>query len=434
MQGVHLSELLGRSIVAADGQRVGKLADVIVALGERGSYPQVTGLIAKVSGRDLFVAIEIVAGLSPTEIRLRTARLDVRPFERREGEVLLRADVLGHRLIDVPSARLVRAYDLDLEEQDGRWSLSRVGTTRHRRLPGFVPGRKTGGPHETRNWSEFEALIGHSSSVGARNPLARLRRLRPAQIADLVEDADRRETAEILQAVHGDVELEADVFEEMEADRQVEVLKDRSDAEVAEMLTHMRSDDAADLIADLPQNRRIVVLGLLPPTHQMKVRTLLGFNPATAGGLMNPDFLALPCDTTVAAALARVRDAEPQIPQEVLAAVYVTNEGVLSGSLTLQGLLRARSSALLSEVAEPDPVHVHPDADLTEVAIRMADFNLTTIPVIDDTRTLVGVVTVDDVLEVTIPDDWRRREEGAPTSDRPKPDAELLPSSADERV
>ncbi len=434
MGRAQLSEVLGRPILAADGQRLGKLSDVIVTLPERGHYPAVSGLVAKVGGRLLYVNIGIVATLS-SEIRLTTARIDVRPFERRDGEVLLRSDVLGHRLIDVPRGRLVRAYDLELEELDGGWRLVRIDTRGRRRLSRLLPGGPgTSQAGEARDWSEFEALIGHAGSAGARNPLSRLRRLRPAQIADLIEEADRQETAEILSAVHADIELEADVFEEMEAERQVEVLKDRADAEIAEMLTHMRSDDGADLIADLPQRRRLTVLSLLPASHQAKVRSLLGFNPSTAGGLMNPDFLALPGDTTVAAALRGVHDADAQIPQEVLAAVYVTESGTLNGSITLQTLLKADSSTQLAQLAEPEPVHVHPEADLTEVAIRMADYKLTTMPVIDDDGVLLGVVTVDDVLEVTIPEDWRRREEGAATSDRPKPDAQDLQLRAEEQA
>src|SRR5665213_3720749 len=121
VSGLHLAEVLGQPILAADGQRVGKLSDVIVALSERGSYPPVTGLVAKVSGRDLYVGASMLAAMSPTEVRLATARIDVRPFERREGEVLLRSDVLGHRLIDVPLARLVRAYDLELDDSESGW-------------------------------------------------------------------------------------------------------------------------------------------------------------------------------------------------------------------------------------------------------------------------------------------------------------------------
>lgn len=426
VEKVHLSELLGREVSAADGQSVGRLADVIVTLPEASSYPMVAGLVVKVGGRHVFVHASAIGSLGGGGIALGTARIDVRPFERRPSEVLLRADVLGHRLIDVTTAKLVRAHDVELGRGADGWYLLRLDIARRRRLFGLL-GVRSGGPdHETRDWRDLEALIGHATSATARNPLARLRRLRPAQIADLVEEADPKETDEILQAVHADAELEADVFEELEADRQVEVLRDRTDAEVAEVLSHMRPDDAADLIVDLPQARRVPVLELLSAPTRIKIRSLLGFNPATAGGLMTPDFLALSADTRVSDALEEVRRATHVSP-EVLASIFAVSDGVLAGSISLAGLLQSEPGSTLTEVAEADPVHVHPDADITELAIRMTDFNLVSIPVLDDRGAILGVVTVDDVLEVTLPEGWRRREEGASTSDRPRPSAEPDP-------
>jgi Mg/Co/Ni transporter MgtE len=253
--------------------------------------------------------------------------------------------------------------------------------------------------------------------------------LRPAQIADLVEGANKRETAEILKAVHADRELEADVFEEMDADRQVQVLRDRSNAEIAEVLGNMRPDDAADLIAELPQNRRLATLTLLSPATQAKIRGLLGYNPATAGGLMNPDFLALPADTPVGAAVDAVRQART-VPAEVLATVYVTTAGVLSGALPLAVLLQADPAARLGEVADPDPVRVGPQADVTEVAVKMTDYNLLTIPVVHPDQHMLGVITVDDVLEATVPEDWWRREDGVEQHDLTPPARSSGPSGA----
>lgn len=414
---VLLSDLIGAPILAAQGQRLGKLTDVIVRLPEQGCYPSMTGLVGRVSGRELYVNLDKVSVLTAGEVRLSSAKLDVRPFERRDGEILLRRDLLGHRLIDVSSARLVRAHNVFLEERAGVWLLTSVDTSARHRLFGR---RSTGdnGVLEARDWSRFEPLIGHGASALTRGRVSRLTRLRPAQIADLVEEADKRETDEIMQAVHVDAELEADVFEEMDADRQVEVLKHRSDVEVAQLLVHMRADDAADLIADLPQDRRLNLLALLPAGVQAKIRALLGFNPATAGGLMTPDFLALPENTLVSAAIEQVGLALG-IPHEVLATIYVVAGGELRGAINLAGLLQANGSAPLGDVVDKDPVRVHPDADVTEVAIRMTDFNMLTIPVVDDLNTLLGVITVDDVLEVTVPEDWRRREDGAATADNP---------------
>jgi hypothetical protein len=214
-------------------------------------------------------------------LKLTSAGSTCGRFERRDGEVLLRADVLGHRLIDVENARLVRAADLELEPGRPDWVLAGVDTRRRpRRLFGLLgrPGARTRRA-EFRDWHDFEPLIGHASSALLRGPFARIRRLKPAQIADLLEDASKEEETEILGQVHADPELEADVFEELDEDLATRLLGARTDTEIAAVLARMRADDAADAIAELPQRRRQPVLDLLPPGQRTKVLTLMGFNP-----------------------------------------------------------------------------------------------------------------------------------------------------------
>jgi PRC-barrel domain protein len=210
---IYLSGLLGRPLADRTGEPLGKLADVIVRL--RAEYPLVTGLVGAVGGREVFVPVEQVSSLDGEVLKLASARLDLRQFERREGEVLLRADVLGHRLINFPAARLVRAGDLHLTQANGSWVLDAVDTRwRRRRMLGLFGGHEQA--HEARDWHEFEPLIGHARSAVPRGPFARIRRLKPAQIADLIEDASKAEETEILGRVHADPELEADVFEELD--------------------------------------------------------------------------------------------------------------------------------------------------------------------------------------------------------------------------
>ncbi|MFF9122343.1 magnesium transporter MgtE N-terminal domain-containing protein [Streptomyces sp. NPDC014889] len=400
-------------MVDPGGRSLGRLSDVIVRL--RGAdYPVVTGLVVGVGGRELFVPVEQVAALDAEGlVALETARLDLRPFGRREGEVLLRADVLGHRLIDVGEARLVRAQDVELAERDdGQWLLSGVDTHRPHRLLGIFGDRST--EHACRDWKVFEPLIGHSRSALVRRPTARIRRLRPAEIADLLEDASRDEEREILGDVRQDPELEADVFEELEEDRASRLLNARTDEEIAAVLARMRADDAADAIDDLRQGRRRTVLDLLPAGQRAKVLTLMGFNPASAGGLMGMDFLALPPDTTVSEAEAAVRRAN-RLQPEALTSVYTGDEdGRLLGWVRLVTILQSDPGLRLAEVSEADPVRVGPDTDLVDVALLMTDYNLITLPVVDDEGVLLGVITVDDVLEATLPEDWRRREVAPP--------------------
>ena len=414
-----LSRLLRRPIADSSGETIGRAADVIVRL--RGSdYPLVTGLVAAVGGREIFVPIDQVVSFGADPIRLSSARLSLKHFERREGEVLLKADVLGHRLIDVENARLVRANDLELARDRDEWVLAGVDTRRRpRRLFGLLgPDQAGDGGGAFRDWHDFESLIGHKGSELLRGPFGRIRRLKPAQIADLLEDASKEEETEILGEVHKDPELEADVFEELDEERATRLLGARTDEEIAAVLARMRADDAADAIAELPQRRRQPVLDLLPPGQRTKVLTLMGFNPTSAGGLMGMDFISVPAMATVGDALARVRDSASLQPEALTSVHAVDHDGALSGVARLVTLNQSDPSTALIDVCDTDPVRVGPDADVPDVAVLMTDYNLITIPVVDDERRLLGVITVDDVLEVILPEDWRRREAAEPPDAR----------------
>ena len=406
---LFLSRLLGRPLTDRRGQPLGKLADVIVRFGGAG-YPVVTGIVGAVGRRDLFVPAEQAGSLDGDPLRLSSARLDLRQFERRSGEVLLRADVLGHRLIDVPYARLVRAGDLQLSRSGGRWVVDAVDIrSRPRRLFG-----RRAHPPAARDWRDFEPLIGHSGSAVLRGPLAQVRKLKPAQIADLLEEASKAEETEILEHVHADPELEADVFEELGEELASRLLGARTDADIAGVLARMRADDAADTVAELPQRRRQAVLDLLPPGQRTKVMTLMGFNPASAGGLMGVDYLALPGNATVREALEGVMRAA-DIQPEALASVHAVDDNhALLGVAGLITLLQSDPGQALLDVCDVDPVLIGPDTDAVDVALLMSDYNLTTIPVVDADRKMLGLITVDDVLEVALPQDWRRREAALP--------------------
>ncbi|HEU5421524.1 MAG TPA: CBS domain-containing protein [Streptosporangiaceae bacterium] len=421
---LRLSGLLRRPITDRGGESIGRLSDVIVRLrgaddpvgggaGEAG--PPVTGLVAAVGSRRVFVPIDQVASLAgDSDLKLSSARLDLRQFERRTGEVLLRADVLGHRLIDVESARLVRAADLELAYRAGAWVIT--GVAGHRSRP--LLGRHGAGDRTFREWAKFEPLIGHSGSALLRGPFARIRRLKPAQIADLLEGASRDEETEILGQVSADPELEADVFEELDEDLATRLLGARTDGEIAAVLARMQADDAADAVAELPQRRRQGVLDRLPPGPRATIMTLMGYNPTSAGGLMNTDFVALPATATVASAIAAVAGAASLQPEALTSVHVLDSSGRLCGVAKLVTLVQADPATTLAAACDDDPVRVGADTDVVDVAVLMSDYNLTTVPVVDDRRMMLGVITVDDVLEVTLPEDWRRREAAEPPDAR----------------
>jgi CBS domain-containing protein len=406
---LYLSSVLNSRLLDRAGETIGRVDDLIVRLADQG-YPPITGLKARIGGREVFVPAERVAEVAPGRVRLTGELVDLGRFERREGEVLLRQDLLGHRMINVVGARLVRADDLVLGKVDEWWRVVGIDTSFRSLLWRLLPSglRRRTGVRPFLDWESVEPFVRHVPTARLRIGFGRLAKLHPAQLADLVEAASHEEGEEIIEAVGGDRELEADVFEELDPDHQVEFLRDRSDEEAARILAAMEADDAADLLGELDQERRDPLLRLLPWRQQRKIRTLMGYNPATAGGLMSPDFIALPESATISQALEKLRQTE--LPEETVTTVLIVDEGHrLTGVISVVMLLKHQPATTLGAVRSPAPLTLSPDDDLTEIAMRMSDYDLTVAPVVDLDGQVLGIVTVDDLLELMIPDDWRRR-------------------------
>jgi CBS domain-containing protein len=409
---VHVSSLAASPLLDSSGQRLGKVDDVVARLDSGDGDARVIGLTAHVGGRHLFVPIDQIEQLGPYSVTVSTSKLDVAPFERRPGEVLLRADVLDRSVINVQTARLVKAREVELvRDDDGSWRVAGIDPSLRPRLWRFLPRRFRGHDTEHRqfiDWRDLEPFVSHVPTSRLKLAARRIIRLHPAQIADLVEAASHEEGEEILEAVGQDKELEADVFEELDDEHQVEFLRDRSDEEAAAVLARMDSDDAADLLLELDQGRRLPILNQMPPTQQAKLRALLGHNPQTAGGMMNPDLISLPPDATVAEALGRVRDSKLGLQQVAIVCV-VDADGKLIDTLSLAELVRADGPQKVSELLDDFTPAVGTEADVPEVARLMSDYNLVAMPVLDPERRPVGLIAVDDVLEELVPEEWRWR-------------------------
>ncbi len=408
---MHLSSVLRSPLLDRAGERLGRVEDLIVRLAD-GGYPPVTGLKARIGGRELFVPADRIASLEPGAVRLSGEKLSLGRFERRPGEVLLGGDVLGRKLVDVESdpPRLVTAHEIELACIDGWWRVVGLDHNSRAQLRRSLPRRMRGmvADRPFLDWTDMEPFVGHVPTARLRFSHRKLANLHPAEIADLVEAASHDEGEELIEAIAQDRELEADVFEELDEHHQLEFIRERPDTQVAAVVARMAADDAADLIVEIDQDRRGRVLALLPATQRGQIETLLDYNPETAGGMMSPDFIDLAPGATVGGAIQRVRESDRD--PATLTTVYLRDEeGRLCGSALIVSLLRADPDAPLEQVVQREPEFVSTDADLPEVARMMTDYNLVMLPVVDSEERMVGVVTVDDVLERTLPTGWRRR-------------------------
>jgi CBS domain-containing protein len=406
---VHLSALVGAGVYAPAGERLGTVNDVVVRL-EGEEYPPVTGYVVTIAGRPSFVPAALAGRVEPGRLVLGSARLDLRPFERRQGEVLLDEDVQDHQLINVAGARVMRTNDVVLAAGPAGLRVVGVETGARGFLRRLLPHRLAGrvGEGAILDWSGVEPFVGHVPTVRLRVPHPKLARLHPAQIADLVESVSHGEGAELLDAIESDEELEADVFEELDDAHQQEFLAERDDRDVADTLALMESDDAADVIADLPEERRSRVIQLLPAVQRRRVETLLGYKEGTAGSLMSLDFVAVSPEVTVAEALAEVGSAAG--PEEALAAVFLVDaDHRLVCTVSLVALVRSTPDTVVGTIAARYDQAVEEADPLSDVARTMTDYDLVVIAVVNDGRRLVGAITVDDVLEVAVPREWRRQ-------------------------
>src|SRR5580692_6724678 len=343
---LHLSTFLHRPIFDSDGGRIGRVQDLVARLGDN-SHPPVVGAVIRIEGRDLFVPIRKIGGLSEGRMTFEGKRVDLRRFERRPGELLLAEDLLARHLINLVRGRLITASEIEIAQVDNKWEVVGVDPGKRpllRRLLGKNVGQHVKS-ESIVDFASIEPFVSHVPTARLRIPYRKLSKLHPAQIADLVEHASHEEGEEIIEAVGLDRELEADVFEELDTTHQLEFLESRSDAESARLLSRMEPDNAADLITEIDQDRRLPILEMLPSEQQTKVRQLLEYNADTAGGLMNPDFVSVPPTATVADALAAIRTSS--VPAESLQAVFILNdEGQPIGAASIAPLVRARPAEL----------------------------------------------------------------------------------------
>ena len=405
---LYLSQVLGRPILDLEGERVATLKDVIVCLGED-DHPPVAGFVARYRRRDFFLPRWRITDFGEAGVRLNSDILDLRPFVRRDGEVLLARDVLDKQLIDVDGKRVVRVNDVQLIEAANEWrvtgaDVSLIGLWR-RLAPAFL---RSGRPVEVIDWADVGYLATDAATVQLKSSRGKLARLHPVEIARLAESLSYQHGAEIVEAL--DDETAAETLEEMAAERQAQILGDMDEERAADILEHMSPDEAADVLGDLPVEKAEDLLNRMEDEEQSEVAELLPYADDTAGGLMTTEFVAVPRDLTVEDALARLREMA-ETPNMIYYLYVVENEvsEKLVGVIALRSLILSDPSSPLEIVMRSDLQVAHPDDAAADVAQKIAEYNLLALPVVDETGEILGIVTVDDAIEILLPKDWRQR-------------------------
>jgi CBS domain-containing protein len=401
---VFAARLAGLPVFDPAGDQVGKIRDLVVMLRPGGLQPRVLGLVVEVFGRrSIFVPMTRVTHVDSGQV-ITTGLVNMRRFEQRPTETLVFGQMLD-RLVTVKETGVQGAvYDVAMEQARNRdWEISRVALQeRSKRF-----GRK--GQTHVVEWRDVDGFGVPEERQGATHLLAALEEMRPADLANVIHDLPAKRRSEIAAAL--DDERLADVLEELPEEDQVEILGNLGNERAADVLEEMSPDDAADLIAELPPETAEALLQLMEPEEAEGVRRLMSYEERTAGGMMTTEPVILPPDATVADALAHVRNAE--LSPSLAAVVYVVRAplepptGRLIGVAHIQRLLREPPSTLLGHVVDTDTEPLRPTASLEDVARHLATYNLVAAPVADDDGRLVGAVTVDDLLDHLLPENWR---------------------------
>ncbi|WP_040791848.1 magnesium transporter MgtE N-terminal domain-containing protein [Nocardia paucivorans] len=414
---VYVARLAGLAVLGPDGESIGRVRDVVVAVRYDRQQPRVHGLVVELpTRRRIFVPMLRVTSIEPGTVALNTGTVSLRRFSQRPGEMLALAQIVDSTVrVDDPdlpdlAGVDVLVTDLGIEQTRTRdWRVCRVAVRGHRRL-----GRRR--TVHVVDWTHVRGLTPYEIGRPGQDVTALLEQfegLRAADVAHLLRELPVKRRLEAAVAL-GDERL-ADVIQELPRDNQLELIGHLDLTRAADVLEAMDPDDVADLLGGLSEGEAESLLTLMDPQESEPVRRLLEHSPDTAGGLMTPQPVIVTPATTVAEALARVRN--PDLTPALASVVFVvrpptaTPTGRYLGCVHLQQLLREPPAHLVGGILDTDLAPLRPDAALTAVTRYFAAYNLVCGPVVDEQNHLLGAVSVDDVLDHLLPADWREDEE-----------------------
>ena len=394
---VSVAGLIGRPVRDLEGRDIGHLVDIVVR-HSADTYPPVSGLIVKVEKRKSFINGARISSLTQDEIRLSSTKINLEDFKRREGESLLDADVLDHQIVDVDGLRVVRSSDLYLAPLDKEIRVVGVDISFRslvRRLfPGALSRRPT--PEHVIDWATVASLADGTGVVRTSSSRSKLSQLRPADLADLIEDLEGREQEAFIEMLEPG--LAADALEEMEDDELQGLLRGLPAERSAALLEKMEPDESAEILRDLADDHRESIFKSMDVKVARELRKLVSFDEKLAGGIMTTHLLITVETDTVAHALKLlVENRERDISDGV---VVVDGRGRLLDHIQVVELVAAKPTALLSTlIGAPFPTAVTPDTKLEDVVEEFGNNRGSSIIVIDEKSKPVGRILADDLVD-----------------------------------
>jgi CBS domain-containing protein len=398
---VSVAGIIGRPVKDQDGKDLGKLLDFVVRHGGE-TYPPVSGLIVRVAGRRAYIDGARIAKLTNDEITLSSAKVNLTEYQRRTGEQLLDGDVLDHQIVDVNGLRVVRTSDLYLAPLDKEIRLVGVDVSFRSFVRRIFPGTfgRKPGVDQVIDWASVASLADDGGVVRTTATREALSKLRPADIADIIEDLEGREQSALIELL--DPDLAADALEEMEDDELQGLLRGISDERAAELLSHMEPDESAEVLRDLDDEHSESILAQMAPAMAKQLRRLVEFDETHAGGIMTTHMLIVKESDTVSDALKLlVEHRERDISDGV---TVVDSKGKLLDHIQIIELIAAKPSEKLeSLVAAPFPMAVGIETPLDDVIEEFSNNRGSSVIVVDEKGKPVGRILADDIIDAMVP-------------------------------
>jgi magnesium transporter len=405
---LYLSEIIGKPVHDATGEAFETIADLVIYQGTE-KFPRITGIL--LNGDRSRVAVipwNAVSEFTAAGTRLRVERRSLTPRPLQPDEILLREDILDTQVVDTDDIKVVRVNDLELRQvgNEVRVVGADVGTRSLLRRLGLEPVvcrtlERVGRPLPSRviPWNLVAVLGGTMTPLKLSISREKLKDIHPADLADLLEDLDRDERVEVMTALPD--EHAADVLEEAEPEVQATVIQELPSERASDILEEMKPNEAADVLGELPEERAEELISLMEADAAEDVRELLQYEPETAAGKMTTEFIALPVSMTVEQVIARLRETKPD--DETIYYLYVVDEhGHLVGVLSIRSLLISPPGTPISQLMRTDVATVAANASADDVAGVLVKYDLLAVPVVEEDGRMVGIVTIDHLIDLLL--------------------------------
>jgi CBS domain-containing protein/sporulation protein YlmC with PRC-barrel domain len=414
---VYLSEILGKDVIDQFGKKLGILRDLIIVPGLK--YPGVIKIILKNKKQLTEIAVENLQLFNSSVISVNLPDSNLNNYMHEDGDILVKKHILDKQILDVNGVKVVRVNDLKLGESDGSVCVIGIDVGLNgilRRIDGGQMIQKALAMFKRPikeniiDWCFLQTIDAHLRNLTLNVARKQLGELHPSDLAEILTEIDPEEGTLLLSSI--DEELAGEALHEVSADVREKILKEMDKEMISDILEEMPPDEAADILGEMPEETSQELLSLMEQDDASEVKDLLSYEEDTAGGLMTSEFLDFPPDMTIDETLVSIRLLVPDV--EFIYYIFVVDkEDHLLGVLTLKKLLTTPLDVKLSEVMVQNVKHVYLDTERKEIAEIISKYDFVAIPVLDEEKRIKGIITVDDVIDLLVPNPTRKRKRRA---------------------